>query len=302
MKRLSTLIPAAALLVLAACGQTGADTTLASAETTMAPVDTTAAAATTSTAAATETTVASTETTAAASATTFCEPVLQLKTQMAAGPDVDFESASEEEIGEAMAAFGALLAPFIEEIQAAAPAEIADDVTTMANTLTEVLETGDDSLLESEEFVAADGAINDFLVANCGLESVSVAATEYMFTGIPDTLAPGPTVFEFTNGGQEAHEMVVFRINEGVKQSAEEILGMNEEEAGELVTDVGGTFALPGQSTNTFLELEAGRYGFVCFIPVGTTAENIDELESGEGEGGPPHFTQGMFAELTVEG
>ena len=307
MKRVSTMLTAAAVLVLAACGQTGADTTSASAETTAAPIDTTAAPADTTTAltettaAATETTEASTETTAAAAEDAFCGPALGLKTAMAAGPDVDFDSASREEIGAALAAFGALLAPFIEEIQAAAPPEIADDVTTVTDTVTEALESGDNALFESEEYVAADGAINDFLVANCGLESVSVSATEYEFTGIPDTLSAGQTVFEFSNGGQEAHEMVVFRINEGVPQSAEELFELPERRVNELVTDVGGTFALPGQSNTSLMNLEAGRYAFICFIPVGATPENLAALESGDFEGGPPHFTQGMVSELTVE-
>ena len=204
MRRLSTPLAVAAVLVLVACGQTSVDTT-------GAPTETTAAAA--------ETTAAPTDTTAAAATGAFCSPAIQLKTTLAAGPDVDFETATEEEIGAAMEEFGALVAPFVEEVRATAPAEIADDVTTVTDTLNEVLQSGDDSLTESEEFTTADGAINEYLLANCGLEAVSVSAIEYSYSGIPDTLTAGLTGFEFSNEGQELHEMVVFRINEGVTQS-----------------------------------------------------------------------------------
>jgi hypothetical protein len=287
MRRPSTPLAAAAVMVLVACGQPPVDTTGAPAETSAAP---------------TETTAAVTGTTAAAAAGAFCTPAIQLKTALTAGPDVDFETATEEEIGAAMEEFGASVAPLVEEVTATAPPEIADDVTTVTDTLNEVLQSGDDSLTESEEFTAADGAINQYLLDNCGLEAVSVSAVEYSFSGIPDTLPAGLTAFEFSNEGQELHEMVVFRINEGVTQSVEELLQLPEEEAGELASDVAGTFAMPGESNVTFVDLEPGRYAFVCFVPVGTTPENVEALESGEEEGGPPHFTQGMFTEVTVDG
>ena len=39
----------------------------------------------------------------------------------------------------------------------------------------------------------------------------------------------------------------------------------------------------------------------VCFLPVGATPDNMEALESGELQG-PPHFTEGMVEEFTVEG
>jgi hypothetical protein len=50
-----------------------------------------------------------------------------------------------------------------------------------------------------------------------------------------------------------------------------------------------------------FVDLEPGRYVIACFLPVGATPENMEALESGELQG-PPHFTQGMLEEFTVEG
>ena len=51
--------------------------------------------------------------------------------------------------------------------------------------------------------------------------------------------------------------------------------------------------------------LEPGRYAIVCAIPTGADPqEYLTAAATSEGPpqvaGGPPHFTQGMFAELTV--
>ena len=63
----------------------------------------------------------------------------------------------------------------------------------------------------------------------------------------------------------------------------------------------GASFGAPGDSDTLFVDLEPGRYVIVCFLPVGATPDNMEALESGELEG-PPHFTQGMVEEFTVEG
>jgi len=55
---------------------------------------------------------------------------------------------------------------------------------------------------------------------------------------------------------------------------------------------------------------EPGRYALICAIPTGADPQAYRDLfaappSDNEGPpdipGGPPHFTQGMFAELTVE-
>jgi hypothetical protein len=82
--------------------------------------------------------------------------------------------------------------------------------------------------------------------------------------------------------------MGVFRINDDETRSLEEILQLPEEEQMELATPVTFAFAPPGGSFTAFADLEPGRYAALCFIPVGG------------GEDGPPHFTEGMFAEFQV--
>jgi hypothetical protein len=45
---------------------------------------------------------------------------------------------------------------------------------------------------------------------------------------------------------------------------------------------------------------EPGRYAIVCFLPVGSDDSILESEGPPEGESGPPHVSQGMFAELTV--
>ena len=72
----------------------------------------------------------------------------------------------------------------------------------------------------------------------------------------------------------------------------------------DLLGDDGfAAFAEPGGTGQDVFDLSAaGDYVVVCFIPVGSTPEAIAEAEaSGVEVEGPPHFTQGMFQEFTVE-
>src|SRR5690606_15005417 len=124
---------------------------------------------------------------------------------------------------------------------------------------------------------------------------VDVTASEYQFDGFPASLASGPTSFEFANGGNELHHLVMVRINDGVAMSIDEILELDQEEALEYVSMVGDEpLAFPGESSYTVADLEPGKYVAVCFIPVGETGE-------GPPTECPPHFTQGMMAEFEVQ-
>jgi hypothetical protein len=95
----------------------------------------------------------------------------------------------------------------------------------------------------------------------------------------------------FTNATDhdEPHELVLFRVADGVTEPVEDLLALPEEEAGEAMVPVGVVFAdAPGSEAATMLDLEPGRYAAVCFIPIGG------------GEDGAPHFTGGMVAEVEV--
>jgi hypothetical protein len=97
------------------------------------------------------------------------------------------------------------------------------------------------------------------------------------------------------------HEMALIRFNDDTTETIEELFELPEEEAFSKITMHGASFGAPGDSDTLFVDLEPGRYVIVCFLPVGATPDNMEALESGELEG-PPHFTQGMVEEFTVEG
>jgi hypothetical protein len=224
----------------------------------------------------------------------YCDATLEIET--VPEPDIDFESATPEEQAEAVKAYAAEeLQPLAQEIEEVAPEEVAADIEVLVAAVDELAETGDfEAAFENPETEEASDNAHAFDLENCGWEQVDVTAVDYAFEGIPETVPAGAVSFEFANEGEEFHELQLARKNDGVTESAEELLQLPEEEAMEKVTILGGTFAPPGESEYVVNDLEAGDYIAVCFIPVGATPEN----EEGTG---PPHFTQGMVAEFTVE-
>jgi uncharacterized cupredoxin-like copper-binding protein len=148
---------------------------------------------------------------------------------------------------------------------------------------------------------------------------VAVHAVDYGYKGVPSTLPAGETRFSFTNDSQaESHEMTLFRINDGVNESFDQILAEDEAQQNkdQAAQPSGGqqgggqnppatqspppapkmsffasTGSAPGQSAKMDLigNLPAGRYGMVCFLPVAND------------EAGTPHYKKGMKAEFTVQ-
>lgn len=271
MKRMFLLV-ATLSMVGAACSQGGTGTTTE-------PPDTTAV--------------------AQASPEPFCDAAIRTDIVATAGPDVDFETATEDEIGAAVGDFAVRLDPLLDDLDAHAPDELKEPVDTITTLLRESLETGE-PVFQQPAFWEAEGAVDQYVLANCGVGQMSVTGIDYEFQGVPDTVTAGILALDFTNEGSEVHEMVVFRISDGVTESIGELLDLPEEEVGQKIQFVGSAFAEPGSGAVGFVELSAGNYAIVCFIPVGAT--NAEALESGELGESPPHFTQGMVAEFTVEG
>jgi hypothetical protein len=149
---------------------------------------------------------------------------------------------------------------------------------------------------------------------------IDVTAVDYAFENLP-TSVPSGTSLTLTNGGQELHEMIVVRKNDGVTESFDDLLALPEEEALQKVTTVGVLFAAPGESASmgigasgapeplTSIALtEEGEYFALCAIPQGTTEMpdfGATPMESGAPAGsmapqGPPHFVLGMRQAFTV--
>jgi hypothetical protein len=224
----------------------------------------------------------------------YCGAALAIET--AGEPDIDFATATEEEITEAAKTFAAeTLRPLADDLLAAAPPELEAHLQVQSDALDQVAETGDFSAFESPEVTAASEATHAYDLEACGWTNVAVDAADYSFAGLPDQLDAGVVSFELTNGGTEVHEMVLLRKNDGVTETFDELLALPEEEAMEKATMVGLAGPIPpGEPGYAVVDLDAGEYMAVCFIPVGTLSFDGPPPE------GPPHMMQGMVHQLTV--
>jgi hypothetical protein len=223
----------------------------------------------------------------------FCEASVDVEAGFAMGPPVD-DTAPPAEKQAALEEFGATVEPLLERAEETAPEEVSEDVTTAADLVRDALVGGDPSVLEGPEYMAADDAIDEYMLAECGYEQLEATGVNYEYEGLPETVEAGIVAVTFTNEGDELHEIGIARFNDDVTQPIEQVLALPEEQLFSMITFTGAAFADPGGgSDTTFLRLEPGRYGAACFIPQGTTHDT-------EGTG-PPHFTLGMFAEFTAE-
>lgn len=264
----------------------------------------------------------------------FCEGAIEGEARFTQGPEVDDQDNPTEE---SLQQLRDDMAPLIADIEANTPDEISSEVGTVLEGVRTALDTGDPEPLENPAFMEADTALDEYVFENCEFESrEEFVAVNYEYQELPETLSAGRIAFRLDNQGSEVHEAVVLRINDGVDLSLEELLDLPEEQGQEMAEFKGVAFAGPGEAGYGVMDLEPGRYGFVCFIPVGTTSMDALFEEGGEGEGaspgaeatasptgsptaspsptgspadgegegegeGPaPHFTEGMFAEVTV--
>jgi hypothetical protein len=115
-----------------------------------------------------------------------------------------------------------------------------------------------------------------------GPVEVTVTAEEYSFELSETPTAPGEATFILDNAGEEAHALIVARINEGFtldeafelqgRKGSAEIFGQSKAAPGEQGKPITG-------------ELTAGDYGLVC--PLGAK--------------GGSHYELGQGAEFTIE-
>ena len=226
-------------------------------------------------------------------ASDYCQASLALET--APEPDIDFETATPEEMTAATKVYAAeTFLPLAQRLQELAPDEISADVEIGMAAVNRLAETGDfETAFGDPEFEAALDRMHAHDVDTCEWNTVDVRAADYAFQGVPSEVDAGVTSFEFKNGGTEVHEMVLFRINDGVTETLEELLAMPEEEVVTKTTMVAQTGAVPGEDEYSVADLTAGRYAMLCFVPEGTHSEEME----GTGE---PHFMRGMVYEFSV--
>lgn len=163
-----------------------------------------------------------------------------------------------------------------------------------SGTATVVLEPGS---YYAEDDEGDEGGIAKFEVTGEATESelpstdATIVASEYKFetTG----LKAGANTVTFDNAGEELHHAIAAPIAEGKSIADVKKFFMSDgRPSGPPPVDfegAAGTAILDGGVKEvTDLELKAGRYAFVCFIP--------------DRAGGPPHFVKGMLQEVKIPG
>ena len=145
-----------------------------------------------------------------------------------------------------------------------------------------------------------------------GAADIEVELVDFAFVGLPDSVPAGTRLSVVNTAEAELHELVAFRLPDDEERAVSELIQLPPEEVGPVIGEPTAVLlAAPGGpqisavGDGTFDE--PGRYAILCFIPTGVAPEVYLEAaaatESGppQVEGGPPHFTQGMYAELIVE-
>lgn len=118
----------------------------------------------------------------------------------------------------------------------------------------------------------------------------TATAMSYRVQGQPH---PGRVTITFVNEGEVAHEMALSLTKPGVTlDQLTAALAKGEDEAKKLLIDpdaeIAGPGILgPGLTETTTVDLAAGHYVVVCFLPA---------------TGGMPHVAMGMIGEFTVGG
>jgi hypothetical protein len=211
----------------------------------------------------------------------LCGPYLQVSAAFTGEPDP--------------ATIGGLL----DQVDAAAPTDLVEQLTVLTGGARTVLETGDFTVFEAPDFNAAIAAADAWVVENCQfVTTTEIIATDYQYQGQANAYPAGRTAFALVNDGAEAHELAIIRKNDGVDLTLDELLELPEDEAETMTTYLGGSFVGPtGARSNLLIELTPGNYIAVCNIAAGTIVADDGSFTEGAGQ---PHVMLGMSFEFAV--
>ena len=143
-------------------------------------------------------------------------------------------------------------------------------------------------------------------------DAIQITAVDYAFEDAPEEVDAGATLTLRNQSDSEVHELVAMRLPDAEQRTADELARLPEQELGALFAGPPALvlIAPPGEESFAAVGDGAlslpGRYLFLCFIPTGAEpAAYLDALEANPGQppsvaGGLPHFTAGMYAEVTV--
>jgi hypothetical protein len=181
-------------------------------------------------------------------------------------------------------------------VESTAPPELATNVQALANEIRTAIQRREEP---SQEVIDQNlSVIDQFRYNSCGYRQLEVTGNEYQFQGLPGRLPAGKVAIKFTDTGAEWHELAIGRLK--TKDSLTKVLRLSEKEQAKKIEEVGGTFAMQNQTSYTVADLsKPGRYGVVCFLPVGSTSE--EAAAEAEKKHAKQHWQEGMQATITVE-
>jgi uncharacterized cupredoxin-like copper-binding protein len=141
--------------------------------------------------------------------------------------------------------------------------------------------------------------------------TVEVSAIDYAYEDLPATLAAGTRIVLHNDSTSEMHELIAMRLPDDETRPVEDLLELPQAELESMFTGEPAAVILAPPGEDGFPVVgdgvisEPGRYIVICAIPTGADPEAYLNAPEGEGppvvDGGPPHFVNGMWAELVVE-
>jgi hypothetical protein len=142
--------------------------------------------------------------------------------------------------------------------------------------------------------------------------SIAVSATDYRYRGLPGRLAADSSVALHNTSTAELHELVLLRLADDETRPVDQLLALPPDQLQALFQAPPALVLVAPPGEDGFVAVgdktisDPGRYVAVCFIPTGANPQAyLDALEADPGrppsvDGGPPHFTAGMYQEVTV--
>jgi uncharacterized cupredoxin-like copper-binding protein len=195
---------------------------------------------------------------------------------------------------------------------ASEPATAVADTTEAPATTANPAATTAPASTEAPATTEMSSMTHDDSSTHTGMDAaITVNAVDYAFEDLPATVPAGTKLAFHNTSTAELHELVVLGpIPAEETRSVEELLALPEDQL-PPIEPVMVALAPPGEEgmfvVGDGTVTEPGRYAVICAIPIGADPAEFmaaaQESSSGppEVEGGPPHFTAGMYAELIVE-
>lgn len=157
-----------------------------------------------------------------------------------------------------------------------------------------------------------DGATEAGTSSTDTAATLDISAADYRFENVPASVGATTQLSLRNESSREVHELVAMRLPDDEQRTAKELTALPQQELGGLFAGPPALVLVAPPNDKGFIAVgdgklgAPGRYLLVCFIPTGADpTAYLDAAKASSGPppsvpGGPPHFANGMFAEVTV--